>query len=132
MPAASQDIRGAVQYLKKTSGKAGVTGFCMGGALTVLSSVTAPEADAAVVWYGVPPLDYVDATKIHMPVQGPLAGTVRLLRADLVRGRAYAELCDDVRGWEPSKEVLWTWEPAERSDAPLNASPRCAWSIASL
>jgi carboxymethylenebutenolidase len=71
--AASQDVRGAVQYLKKTSGKVGVTGFCMGGALTVLSSMTAPEADAAVVWYGVPPLDYVDATKIHMPVQGHFA-----------------------------------------------------------
>ena len=68
--AATQDIRGAVQYLKQSSGKAGVTGFCMGGALTVLSSVTAPEADAAVVWYGVPPLDYVDASKIHMPIQG--------------------------------------------------------------
>src|SRR3954462_1091255 len=33
--AAGQDIRGAVQYLKKDSKKVGVTGFCMGGALTV-------------------------------------------------------------------------------------------------
>src|SRR3954467_14811749 len=33
--AAGQDVRGAVQYLKATgSGKVGVTGFCMGGALT--------------------------------------------------------------------------------------------------
>jgi len=71
--AATQDIRGAVQYLKQSSGKAGITGFCMGGALTVLSSVTAPEADATVVWYGVPPLDYVDASKIHMPMQGHFA-----------------------------------------------------------
>ena len=37
--AAGQDIRGAVQYLKGSgSAKAGVTGFCMGGALTVLSA----------------------------------------------------------------------------------------------
>ena len=50
-----------------------MTGFCMGGALTVLSSTTAPEADAAVVWYGVPPLDYVDASKIHLPMQGHFA-----------------------------------------------------------
>ena len=36
--AAGQDIRGAVQYLKTSgSSKVGVTGFCMGGALTVLS-----------------------------------------------------------------------------------------------
>src|SRR4026207_2278558 len=35
--AATQDIRGAVQFLKKSSPKVGVTGFCMGGALTVLT-----------------------------------------------------------------------------------------------
>ena len=34
--AAGQDVRGAVQYLKSSgSSKAGVTGFCMGGALTL-------------------------------------------------------------------------------------------------
>ena len=71
--AASQDIRGAVQFLKKTSQKVGVTGFCMGGALTVLSAATTPEADTAIVWYGCPPLDYVDATKIHIPIQGHFA-----------------------------------------------------------
>jgi carboxymethylenebutenolidase len=69
--AAGQDIRGAVQYLKKTgSPKVGVTGFCMGGALTVLSAVNVPEADAAVIWYGYPPLEYVDAKKIRMPLLG--------------------------------------------------------------
>src|SRR3989440_4971877 len=68
--AASQDIRGAVQYLKKGSAKVGVTGFCMGGALTVLSAVNVPEADAAVIWYGYPPLEYVDAKKIKAPLLG--------------------------------------------------------------
>ena len=71
--AATQDIRGAVQFLKKTSPKVGVTGFCMGGALTVLTACTSPEADMAIIWYGVPPLDYVDATKIHIPIQGHFA-----------------------------------------------------------
>jgi carboxymethylenebutenolidase len=69
--AASNDVRGAVQFLKARkvgSGKVGVTGFCMGGALTVLSSMLAPEADAAVVWYGYPPLEYVNASKIKMPL----------------------------------------------------------------
>ena len=69
--AAGQDIRGAVQYLKKTGGgKAGVTGFCMGGALTVLSAVNVPEMDAGVIWYGYPPLEYVDASKIKAPLLG--------------------------------------------------------------
>ena len=66
--AASQDIRGAVQHLKQGSPKVGVTGFCMGGALTILSSTMVPEMDAGVVWYGLPPLEYVDASKIKAPL----------------------------------------------------------------
>jgi carboxymethylenebutenolidase len=68
--AASQDIRGAVQFLKKNNGKVGVTGFCMGGALTLLAMSMAPEIDAGVVWYGCPPLEYLDAAKIKAPLQG--------------------------------------------------------------
>jgi carboxymethylenebutenolidase len=67
--AASQDIRGAVQYLKATgSKKVAVTGFCMGGALTVLSACHVPEQDGTVVWYGYPPLEYVDAKAITKPM----------------------------------------------------------------
>lgn len=67
--AASQDIRGAVQYLKATgSAKVAVTGFCMGGALTVLSAGLVPECDGTVVWYGYPPLEYVDAPVIKKPM----------------------------------------------------------------
>jgi carboxymethylenebutenolidase len=68
--AASQDIRGAVQFLKTRSGKVGVTGFCMGGALTLLALCAAPEIDAGVVWYGCPPLEYIDTSKIKAPLQG--------------------------------------------------------------
>ena len=67
--AASQDVRGALQALKAQGcPKAGVTGFCMGGALSILTLTMAPEADAGVVWYGLPPLEYVDAAKIKAPV----------------------------------------------------------------
>jgi len=67
--AAGQDVRGAAHYLKSTgSAKVGVTGFCMGGALTLLSAVHVPEADACVVWYGYPPLEYIDASKISAPL----------------------------------------------------------------
>jgi carboxymethylenebutenolidase len=67
--AASQDVRGAVLALKaRGATKVGVTGYCMGGALTVLTLTMAPEADAGVVWYGYPPLEFVDAAKITAPV----------------------------------------------------------------
>lgn len=68
--AASQDVRGAVQHLKalQPAHKVGVTGFCMGGALTVLSLTMAPEADAGVAWYGYPPLEFVDASRIRAPL----------------------------------------------------------------
>ena len=64
-------MRGALQYLKATgSAKAGVTGFCMGGALTMLAVANVPETDAGVAWYGYPPLEYIDASKIKVPVMG--------------------------------------------------------------
>jgi carboxymethylenebutenolidase len=69
--AAGQDIRGAVQYLKGSgSAKAGVNGYCMGGALTMLAAVFVPESDANATWYGYPPLEYVDAGKIKAPLLG--------------------------------------------------------------
>ena len=71
--AAGQDIRGAVQYLKQSSAKVAVMGYCMGGALTILASVFVKEADGAVCWYGVPPLEYVDAKAIKIPILGHFA-----------------------------------------------------------
>ena len=68
--AASQDLRGAVQHLKARGAKVGVTGFCMGGALTLLTLANVPEADAGVVWYGYPPAEFLDTTKIKVPLMG--------------------------------------------------------------
>ena len=67
--AAGQDVAGAVKHLKTTgSPKVGVTGFCMGGALTLLSSVFVSDMDASVAWYGYPPLEFIDASKIKAPL----------------------------------------------------------------
>jgi carboxymethylenebutenolidase len=68
--AAGQDVRGAVQQLKKRCARVGVTGYCMGGALTLLAACHVPEADAGAIWYGVPPLDYVDPAAIKLPLLG--------------------------------------------------------------
>lgn len=82
--AASQDVRGAVQYLKTRAPKVGVTGFCMGGALTLLSLANVPEVDAGVVWYGCPPLEYIDVSKIRVPVQGHWATQDEFFKIDTV------------------------------------------------
>lgn len=68
--AVSQDIRGAVTYLKTLTSKVAITGFCMGGALTLLSLSQLPDLAAGVVWYGFPPLEYIDAAKIKVPLLG--------------------------------------------------------------
>ena len=71
--AATQDIRGAAQHLKQKSTKVGVVGFCMGGALTVLSAMYVPEADACSSWYGFPPEQAGDVKAIRTPLQLHLA-----------------------------------------------------------
>ena len=59
--AAGQDIRGAVQYLKKDSPKVGVTGFCMGGKYTFLAAARCSGIAAAVPWYGMLRANALDA-----------------------------------------------------------------------
>ena len=67
--AAGQDVRGALQFLKSSgSAHAGVTGFCMGGALTLLAASHVPETDAACVWYGYPPLEFINADTLGAPL----------------------------------------------------------------
>jgi carboxymethylenebutenolidase len=71
--AASQDIGGAISYLKQRSAKVAVTGFCMGGALTLLTLNQNSDLAAGIVWYGLPPLEYLDASRIKVPVLGHFA-----------------------------------------------------------
>lgn len=69
--AATQDVRGAVRYLRGSGSKqVGVMGYCMGGALAVLAAVFVPESNANVAWYGYAPLECVDLTQIKAPLQG--------------------------------------------------------------
>lgn len=73
--AAEQYVRGAVQHLKKEGGKVAVTGYCMGGAITIISAVKIPEADAAVCFYGIPPDTVAHPKDIKIPFQGHFANT---------------------------------------------------------
>jgi carboxymethylenebutenolidase len=67
--AATQDIKGAVSYLKTLAPQVAVMGYCMGGALTLLALQDADVA-AGVAWYGLPPLEYLDVTKFRAPLLG--------------------------------------------------------------
>jgi len=71
--ATHQDLRGAAQHLKATSGKIGVMGFCMGGALSIAAAVHVPEFVASVPLYGIPPKEFADPAKIKIPLQGHFA-----------------------------------------------------------
>jgi carboxymethylenebutenolidase len=69
--AAGQDVRGAAHYLRAHGAKkVGVTGFCMGGALAMIAAMHDPEFSSAVVWYGFPPPEAGDVSKIKIPIQG--------------------------------------------------------------
>lgn len=68
LDAAEQDVRGAVLHLKQSPGKVGVTGFCMGGALTIVCAVKVSEMDAGACFYGMPPAEVADPKKIAIPM----------------------------------------------------------------
>ena len=67
--AIEQDVRGAVQYLKGNGGTVAVMGFCMGGALTIIAGVKISDLDAAVCFYGIPPVEAADPTQTTAPLQ---------------------------------------------------------------
>lgn len=67
---AAQDMAGALQYLATKSDRIAGMGYCMGAALTLLALCQHASLTAGVLWYGFPPLEYVDPTKIHGPIIG--------------------------------------------------------------
>jgi carboxymethylenebutenolidase len=65
---AAKEIGGAVKYLREVEGatSVGVTGFCMGGALTIIAA-TQPGVDAYVAFYGFPPSGAAALDKVQAP-----------------------------------------------------------------
>jgi carboxymethylenebutenolidase len=83
--AATQDVRGAAQHLKRASAKVGVVGFCMGGALTIVAAMYVPEGDAYSSWYGFPPDEAGDVKTIKKPLQLHLAENDQAFSPDKAR-----------------------------------------------
>ena len=73
LDATDQTVRGAVQFLKKNAVRVGLTGFCMGGAVTILGACRIPEISAAVCFYGIPPDTVAKPADVKVPLQGHFA-----------------------------------------------------------
>ncbi|MEN9724473.1 MAG: hypothetical protein RJB38_2459 [Pseudomonadota bacterium] len=96
------EIRSAGRHLQKHESITDLTvlGFCMGGALTLLTALSAPEFSRAVCFYGIPPKAAGDLAKIRIPVLAHFAnqddwctpGTVDELARDFERGHVKAQI----------------------------------------
>jgi carboxymethylenebutenolidase len=73
--ATTQTVRGAVQYLSRNGAKVGLTGFCLGGAVTIIGAARIPELAAGVVFYGIPPEQAAKPADIKIPLQAHFANT---------------------------------------------------------
>ena len=73
LDATDQTVRGTVQLLQKSSSKVGLTGFCLGGAVTILGACRIPELAAAVCFYGLPPEAAAKPSDVKIPLQGHFA-----------------------------------------------------------
>lgn len=75
LDATDQSVRGAAQFLASSGVKVAITGFCMGGAVSVIASCRVPEFACAIPFYGIPPEAVAKASDIKIPVQCHFANT---------------------------------------------------------
>ena len=73
LDATDQVVRGAVLLLRSGGVKVGLTGFCLGGAVTVLGACRIAELSAAVCFSGRPPESVAKPADVKVPLQGHFA-----------------------------------------------------------
>lgn len=73
LDATDQIVAGAARFLRRSSDKVGITGFCMGGAVTILAACRVPEISAAVCFYGLPPPAAAMPGDVRVPLQAHFA-----------------------------------------------------------
>lgn len=84
LDATDQTVRGAALYLKQAGVKVGLTGFCMGGAVTVLGACRIPELSAAIPFYGLPPGEVAKPSDVKVTLQGHFAKNDDWCNAEVV------------------------------------------------
>ncbi|MXX32115.1 MAG: dienelactone hydrolase family protein [Chloroflexi bacterium] len=87
-PNALVDMSGAVAALQARddvrSDRIGVTGFCLGGGMSLLLAMNNPAVTAAAPFYGVPGAGLDNAAKIQGAVMGFFAGRDEWINAEVV------------------------------------------------
>ncbi len=69
LEATDQKVRGAARFLGRNGAKVGLTGFCLGGAVTVIGCTRITELSAGVVFYGLPPDEVAHPRDVRVPIQ---------------------------------------------------------------
>lgn len=69
LDATTQTVRAAAQYLARNGAKLGLTGFCLGGAVTIIGAAKVNEFAAGVAFYGIPPEHVTKPADVRIPLQ---------------------------------------------------------------
>jgi carboxymethylenebutenolidase len=83
-PKAIDEVAGAVAMLAshpRSNGKVGITGFCMGGAVSLAAAANIPELSAAAPFYGIPDAS-TDFGRVACPIQGHFGKKDEYIRPD--------------------------------------------------
>lgn len=72
--AATDEVAGAAaRYLKAQGRRVGLTGFCLGGVVSILGAIRLADIEAASAYYGAPDDALDDAARVRVPVQAHFA-----------------------------------------------------------
>jgi carboxymethylenebutenolidase len=74
------------QFLARNGAKVGLTGFCLGGAVTIIGATKIPELTAGVVFYGIPPEAAAKPADVKIPLQAHFASKDDWCTPQLVDG----------------------------------------------
>ena len=91
LDAVDESVRGAAQFLAAAGSKVAITGFCMGGAVSIIAACRLSEFACAVPFYGIPPAAVAKPSDVKISMQCHFANTddwcapdaVNALEADL-------------------------------------------------
>lgn len=86
LDAVDQNVRGAAQFLQGFGSKVAITGFCLGGAVSILSACRVPEFACAIPFYGIPPESVAKPADVKIPLQCHFANTDDWCTPELVNG----------------------------------------------